>query len=419
MTSIGLEILNIFSKCLRANSMKRKRILSDRDVYILSTLYDWEESTPNIEYIMSAKLNITRERIRQISIRALRKIKYIVDDDFHPMTNFGSIINSYSLSEEKNYPGKTIVRLCLWEMEGLPTMKMIRLLANLYLPKKSDIYNTIQYYKSHKKALEKEFRKQRSLERKKFLKNNRFSQFLDNHVIWFDKVTRWKKEDFNDKKAKRTVKSDQRYLSGTLHSYKTHQTVQYESGAELSFIQELESSPTVTYYLDQPVTLEYNRKGKQYFYTPDFAVLLNDGRCFLTEIKGNFEDILDARLHRGIEALIDFCEQYGFGILLSVGLHSFDYLINYSIDTALEKVIRDKLNERGGRTIFLGEFREILDQTGAKKTAALAVILKNNWGYYPFPFKLTPRNSYDVFREKIINKFIEKSKEMTLQTSNH
>jgi hypothetical protein len=163
-------------------------------------------------------------------------------------------------------------------------------------------------------------------------------------------------------------------------------------------------TPSVIYYLEQPVTITYTRQRTNHWYTPDFAVLLEDGHCFITEVKHSYDDMLDARVHRRMEALIAFCEKHGMGLLLTNGRYSLNYLINYPCSYELEQVLQTKLNERGGRTIFLKEFKEALAQCQAKRIDFLALVLKNNWGYYPYPFKLAPKSYYSAFREKVIDK---------------
>ena len=77
--------------------------------------------------------------------------------------------------------------------------------------------------------------------------------------------------------------------------------------------------------------------------------------------------MLDARVHRRMEALIEFCEKNGMGLLLTNGRYSLNYLGNYPCTPGLEKAFQEKLNERGGRTIFFKEYKELLSSYHAKK----------------------------------------------------
>ncbi len=409
MTSIGLEVLNQFSRFLQDSSAKKKAVFSDRELAILSVKYDWEEYYEKQEASLPLKFNITRERVRQIAVRALKKVVRVKYPGFDPVGRIRNILKGYALPGEQHELGKTIVRFCVREMDGLPLSKMVVLLANLCLRDKNKVKATLLYFKANQKELSYAYRKELQLAWKANQRDTRFNEFLNTYVIWFDHVKRWREEHFYDKKPKRTVVADERFRSGTIYSRKSKRMVQYESGAELNFIRALEASSTVAYYLDQPVTITYERKGKQLTYTPDFAVLLADGRCFFAEVKANFHDLMDTRLHRSMEKLMNFCQEHGFGLLLSVGSRSFDYIAQQPIHTGLETAIREKL-VLGRRTIFLNEFEQIISQVGAKKIDALAVILKNNWGYYPFPFKLTSRNPYGTFRKLVIEQIMKNVK---------
>lgn len=323
----------------------------------------------------------------------------------NPMKEMNAIIKGYANSDERDDLLKTVVRLCLYEMEELPTMKMVKLLVCLSAPFKANLLETMEYCKWQKDVLERKKRTQ--LRKLQILakKNKDFTELLNAHVIWFDNVKSYRIQEFVNEQPKRKVVADPRYRSGVYYSNKLKKNVQYESNTELKFIEKLESAEFVEYYLEQPITIKYHKNRKEYIYTPDFMVLLKDGTCFFAEIKAGLEDILDTRLHRHIEQLIHYCKQNGFGLLLYSGNRSFDNLMNCPSDQNLERIIGEKLAERGGRTIFIKEFREILEQTGTRKRDVLTLIFKNNWGFYPFPFKLTPKNPYHIFRDAVLEKY--------------
>lgn len=257
MTTIGLKILNIFSLCLSDNRLLKGRNFTHREICVISRLYDWEEPLPDIETMLASELKISTERVRQIGIKALKKMRGPVVSD--RIANMKSIINSYALPTEKDDMLKTIVRLCLFEMSELPTMKMVKLLVCLCSPFKEKLGEMMEYCKSHKDLLKREFRERQQLERKSFHKNKRFVDFLNSHVVWFNEVKICKIEEFEGQEPKRTVKADPRYQSGIFYSHKTKRNIQYESGMELDFIKRLESADNVLYYFEQPITINYRR----------------------------------------------------------------------------------------------------------------------------------------------------------------
>lgn len=112
--------------------------------------------------------------------------------------------------------------------------------------------------------------------------------------------------------------------------------------------------------------------------------------------------MVDAKVHRKREALIEYCTTHGFGLLLTNGRHSIERLLEKEYNKDFENALIDGLNERGGRTIFFNEFKKIQETHHGQWIEFLAIVLKNNLGLYPFPFKLTKKNNYSKFREVII-----------------
>ncbi|MBK6964905.1 MAG: hypothetical protein IPH20_13450 [Bacteroidales bacterium] len=110
----------------------------------------------------------------------------------------------------------------------------------------------------------------------------------------------------------------------------------------------------------------------------------------------------DARVHRKMEALIDFCEYHGFGLLLIEERESIKWLLNQEINIPFRDEIKLKLNENGGRTIFFAEFTALKEIYKAKWTELLAIVLTENWSLYPYPFILRNRNPYQKFRETFV-----------------
>ncbi len=404
MTSMGFSILDNFTKFIDAKLSQYphdRLFLSKTDLYILKRMYNWEHMDFPTETDLAEELNLTFERVRRRRKRGFYHLRVASKRSNTHISNIVSSVYKYSLQEERNAIYKTIVRLWLNELPEFPALPIISLLAALCNEKMT---SAIHYLKSWKKARTQEtFR--RIIQKRRILRNE---AILKDHLllstIWFDKVGRWKKEAFLNKQPKRKIVNNDRYISGEFNSEKCQRLVQYESNVEFEFIQALEESPIVIYYLEQPVTIPYSRKEIDYHYTPDFAILLKDGRCILAEVKGSYADMLDPRVHRRMEALIEYCETHGFGLLLTNGRYSLNYLRNYPCTPGLEKAIQDKLDERKGRIVSRRECDDILSSYGAKKIELLSLVLKNNWGLYPYPFMLLAQNDYLIFREKIISK---------------
>lgn len=163
----------------------------------------------------------------------------------------------------------------------------------------------------------------------------------------------------------------------------------------------LEDFPKVKFYVEQPETIKYIHNNKVYIYTPDFAVFLESNEVFFVEIK-NFTGMVDARVHRSLEAFIDFCSNLGFGLLLLNSNGTIKHVFDHEFNPLFRDELKSKLNENGGRTIFFEEFKAIQETYKAHWIEFLSIVLNENWSLYPFPFKLSNRNSYPKFRETFI-----------------
>lgn len=226
------------------------------------------------------------------------------------------------------------------------------------------------------------------------------NSILDN-VIWFDKKTKWQNIDFKELQPKRHINKNSEYINGEYKSEKCQRKIQYESGLELNFVLMLEQFPLVKYFLEQPVTIPYQRNNKDSNYTPDFVFFLENNEAVIVEIK-DLNGMADIRVHRKIKALIEYCKTHGFGLLLTDGYNTINYLLTKTCNTKFKNEIIGKLNENGGRTIFYNEFKEIQNKYNVPWVDFLSMVVENNLGLYPFPFKLTFKNKYYQFSETMI-----------------
>jgi hypothetical protein len=329
MTSIGFAILDYFSQCLDTRYPGGKRVLSLRDAYILRKLYCWEEMTFSKEKELAKELKRSAERIRQLKKRSLKKLRTGAKQRKSPVQKIIGIIEGYAKKDERKQMYKTIVRFWLDELPEFPAYQIITLLASLYFGRREDIDAALEYFYSWERARVNEKRRQITQARRKLRNEARLKDEILGNIIWFDLVRKWKKEAFEGKEPKRKVNHNEKYFSGEIFSPKCNRFIQHESGVEYEFIKKLEANPSVLYYLDQPAIIQYTRNDIDYQYTPDFAVLLDDCRCFITEVKFSYAEMLDARVHRRMEALIEFCEKNGMGLLLTNGRYSLNYLANY------------------------------------------------------------------------------------------
>jgi len=321
MTLIGQNIVDYFIKSLDSKRLKtNKRILTERDSVILKRYYDFEENHfPTLEEI-GQNFDISRERIRQLHNRSLKKLKYAGKQIDSNSPSFKLISTLNEGVESSSGENKYLKLINFWH-ENLPVFpgeKMVKLFSKLIHSKKNEV--------------------------------------TENYAVF----KQWKKERIKKEKQ------------------------------------------------EQPVKIEYQRNNKVAHYTPDFAIFLDNNEAVIVEIK-DLNGMTDMRVQRKIEVLIEYCKNHGFGLLLTNGFKTINYLTTKSCNVEFERKILKKLNENGGRTMFFNEFKEIQNKYNVQWIDFLSTVIKNDLALYPFPFKLTLKNSNIQFRKTMIKTTYNKS----------
>ena len=194
---------------------------------------------------------------------------------------------------------------------------------------------------------------------------------------------------------RREVSYDRRYRSGLFHSEKCGRDIQYESALELSFAQGLEQNQHVKFYWDQPVRIPYWRGRRKVTYTPDYGIYLDSGHVVLVEVK-ELSEMLDYRVQQKTEALMAFCSDRGFGLLLTDGRHTPRDLLKRKVNRRLERALLAALDEHPLRQ---AECREIMDRCHATSAELHKTIIRQQLKYRPFPMKLQKGNDNQLFRQ--------------------
>ncbi|WP_025663302.1 TnsA endonuclease N-terminal domain-containing protein [Aquimarina megaterium] len=415
MTPIGQYFIDVFYGTLitsRPNAKKKSK--KDRNIEILRKCYDFDKSSFLDFTDIAFEYNLTKERIRQIHDSSLQKI--VASGSINSKDTIPSIklINFTKKTFDKHKINNDNIQVILFWKENLPEFPgeiVTRLLSHLIFEKKEERVAIINQFKRWRTS---EFKKKRKAEQNKFRREGELKLINQNqqealrNVIWFDKRTKWKLDSIK-LTPKRQVNTDSDFISGTIESKKCGRDIQYESGLELDFINNIEQFPIVKTYVEQPVTIEYIFNGKSHIYTPDFAVFLNNNQGVLVEVK-DFTGMVDAIVQRKIEALIDYCQKHGFGLLLTTGKDYIDKLMCHTYNKDFEEELRRRLQEKGGRTMFFKEFKMIREQYNAVWIELLVIVLKNDWCLYPMPFKLTMRNNRQKFRKTIVTPILNKYK---------
>lgn len=223
---------------------------------------------------------------------------------------------------------------------------------------------------------------------------------LYNKILWFDKRMEYEIDFFDLLQPQRTVSEHPRYKSGVFYSEKCKRWIQYESGMELSFMIQLEQMKNVLFYYEQPVQIQYWSGRVKRTYTPDFGVYLNTKEFVLVEIK-DLPSMLDDKVQKKVEALLDFCSQKGFGLLFFDGKNTFDNLRKGKNNRRFEKEILSAIKNN---VLRKKQYDEIMKKCNSKHNELFKVIIKHNLKFNSFPFKLQYGNKNEIFRQVFIEK---------------
>lgn len=406
MTPIGQYLIDLFYASAKSTSIKtKKKTKSSRNTDIIIKCYDFDKSSFLNFWDIAEEYNLTKERIRQIHDRMLEKI--VIAGTSNSIDNIKHIrlINFVKKTFNKHKNNDDPIKIILFWEEHLPEFPgeiVIRLLAHFIFTKKDERVKFINYYKRWRTS---EYKKRKKRERNLELIQSR-QKYLLNNVVWFKNIKKWKL-DSRKLTPKRQVNSNSDFISGTIESEKCGKEIQYESGLELNFITLIESFPKIITYVEQPVTMTYEFNKKTYKYTPDFAVFNNENKGFLVEVK-SLTEMADAIVQRKIEALIDYCQEHGFGLVLTNGEDFLDKLLRRKHNVNFENELRERLNQKGGRTMFFKEFQTLRKQHNAKWWELSAIVLKYDWCLYTYPFKLMKRNNRQKFRRIMVIPMLNK-----------
>lgn len=225
-------------------------------------------------------------------------------------------------------------------------------------------------------------------------------QKLYRKIKWFNKRIKYEIDFFELLQPQRTVSEHPRYKSGVFYSEKCKRWIQYESGIELNFITQLEQMKNVLFYYEQPVQIPYWRGRKKQTYTPDFGIYLTTKEFVLVEIK-SLPAMLEDRVQRKAEALLDFCSKKGFGLLFFDGKYTFDKLLKIKNNHKLEKEILHAMDKN---VLRKNEYDEITKRCNSTQNQLLKVIIKHNLKFRAYPFKLQHGNVNHLFRQVFIEK---------------
>ncbi len=225
-------------------------------------------------------------------------------------------------------------------------------------------------------------------------------QKLYKKILWFDNRTQYEIDFFDLLQPQRKVSEHPKYKSGIFYSEKCKRGIQYESGMELNFIMQLEKMKNVLFYYEQPVQIHYRNGRRKRVYTPDFGIYLDTKEFVLVEIK-DLPSMLEDKVQKKVEVLLDFCSKKGFGLLFFDGKYTFDKLLKTRNNRKLEKEILCAIENQ---ILRKPQYDKIREKCNSKQSELWKVIIKHNLKFKSFPFKLQHGNKHCLFRQIFIKK---------------
>lgn len=214
-------------------------------------------------------------------------------------------------------------------------------------------------------------------------------------VLWFQNKQQFDIDYFDMLHPHRQVSHKTRYKSGIFHSEKCGRDIQHESDMELRFVEQLEANPRVAFYWDQPVKIPYWRGRRKVTYTPDYGIYLKSGHIILAEVK-TLPDMLDFRVQTKTEALMAFCSERGFGLLLTDGRHTPDHFKKGRINPKLERTLLSALDIG---PLGKEQCREIMQRCNATYHELHKTIIRHNLKFRSYSMKLQRGRDNRIFRQ--------------------
>lgn len=218
---------------------------------------------------------------------------------------------------------------------------------------------------------------------------------LLDHILWFDSRIPYQIDYFDLLQPRRAVSHNSRFRSGLFRSAKCGRDIQYESALERRFAELLEQHEQVRFYWEQPVKIPYWRGRRKLFYTPDYGIYLDSGHVVLVEVK-ELSEMLDYRVQQKTEALMAFCAERGFGMLLTDGRHTPRDLLAGRVNRRLERALLKALDDH--HPLRHGECKTLLERCGATPSELHKAVIRHRLRFRSFPMTTAPDNDCAIFR---------------------
>jgi hypothetical protein len=176
---------------------------------------------------------------------------------------------------------------------------------------------------------------------------------------------------------------------GSFFSKKCGRNILYESGEEYRLYQIMENASKVVYYQEQPLAIPYKSyfKNKEYLYYPDIAVLTNDGRLVVIEVKPIISMVEQFTLEKSIAA-ISYLHDRGIGFnLVDASGNSIRKMRLFGENRLIEQKMLKIIDEKG--ILDYQTYKILIENTRLTGKQFAGFVVRNDLSLLRFPFRIS------------------------------
>lgn len=358
-------------------------ILTPRECHILDRRYGLLDAKPCSLQDIGEQLGISRERVRQLIDKSLRRIRTTGYSQLkkaqldRPPAQFINYLRE-QMPDSGEDGDTTILRFITDHLPYLPpgTHALPLILYFLTPQGKADKerFNRLRHQSTGTTLVASTPKRQ----------TRRLNRLLRD-VIWPEDVSRWSLHQFDGYQPQANAAMSAESQAKQFFSLKLKRDVSYLSDREYNLLGELEAHEDVIYYLERPFKVKYSFDGVEKDYNPTVFVLLKDKRGIVFDVEPVIFMALQANLTRWT-ALRQFCAEKGFGLVVCDGTRSIQAVQKSKIRPEIRDMILKRL-EQG--ELKWPEYNSLRQQHRIRRREFVALVLKYRLHWRTSPFSLS------------------------------
>jgi hypothetical protein len=346
----------------------RTCVSRQRDCYVaLRTMGLVGDGKPWTLAIIGDALGLSRERIRQLKVRAFKRIDAHLARRIATASRLRQVLTRLSPSTDWKSPEATAIMIVKYATSHIAAVRQLTIICCKAAGNHAAELNRLADAAAVKACSDPELLGEWRLDRWPDAAAKVVGPLQQFHHV---------PDDLMGSKRIPGIPRDTSFQ--VLNSRKLNRPVVCESGLEFQVYSWIEHSPDVSWYQEQPTSVLYRLRGYKRLYFPDVAVLDNDGRLIIVEVKPRFTMYREETLVKALAALSTFgARGIGYLLLDSSGRTLADLALVPFHVTAAEKV--EKLLATG--QMSYGAVMRELDRLGASTDIATfaSMVVNRDW----------------------------------------